>query len=107
MPFFSTQKVGGLRFVRIGRLCLSFCVTRKPKPQGEYLRNRDGSLILENGKPIFCRYSAKPARKRKVKLPRANWQAIHIPSPSAIDSQLLAVESALFEAEAILAEAHL
>ncbi|MFC5509284.1 hypothetical protein [Bosea massiliensis] len=26
----STQKVGGLRFVRIGRLSLSFCLTRKP-----------------------------------------------------------------------------
>jgi hypothetical protein len=24
-----TRKVGGIRFFRIGRLCLSFCVTRK------------------------------------------------------------------------------
>lgn len=27
---FRTQKVGGLRFIRIGRLSLSFCLTRKP-----------------------------------------------------------------------------
>lgn len=24
-----TRRVGGLRFVKIGRLCLSFCVTRE------------------------------------------------------------------------------
>ena len=29
-PFFniSTRKVGGLRFVKIGRFCFSFCVTK-------------------------------------------------------------------------------
>jgi len=25
----STRRVGGLRFVKIGRFCLSFCVTRE------------------------------------------------------------------------------
>lgn len=30
---FSCRKVGGLRFIRIGRLCLSFCITRKEFPQ--------------------------------------------------------------------------
>ena len=25
---FSTRRVGGLRFVKIGRLCFSFCITR-------------------------------------------------------------------------------
>lgn len=30
---FSHRKVGGIRFVRIGRFCFSFCVTRKvPRP---------------------------------------------------------------------------
>jgi len=24
------QRVGGLRFLRVGRLCFSFCITRKP-----------------------------------------------------------------------------
>lgn len=24
----STRRVGGIRFLRIGRLCLSFCITR-------------------------------------------------------------------------------
>jgi hypothetical protein len=27
---FRTFRVGGLRFVRIGRLSISFCLTRKP-----------------------------------------------------------------------------
>ena len=26
---FSTRRVGGLRFVRIGRFCFSFCIARK------------------------------------------------------------------------------
>jgi hypothetical protein len=25
----STRRVGGLRFVRIGRLCFSFCISRR------------------------------------------------------------------------------
>lgn len=25
---FSTKRVGGLRFLRIGRFCFSFCITR-------------------------------------------------------------------------------
>ncbi len=28
----STRRVGGLRFVKIGRLCLSWCVTREFRP---------------------------------------------------------------------------
>ncbi len=28
-PWFSSRKVGGLRFVRIGRLSFSYCITRK------------------------------------------------------------------------------
>ena len=34
MEFFnvSTQKVGGIRFIKIGKLCLSFCVTQQYKP---------------------------------------------------------------------------
>jgi hypothetical protein len=27
----STQKVGGLRFIKIGKLCLSFCITSEYK----------------------------------------------------------------------------
>jgi hypothetical protein len=27
-----TKKVGGLRFVKIGRLCVSFCITKEYKP---------------------------------------------------------------------------
>lgn len=30
----STRKVGGLRFLKIGRLCLCFCVTRHYRPIG-------------------------------------------------------------------------
>ena len=26
---FSTRRIGGLRFFKLGRLCLSFCVTRE------------------------------------------------------------------------------
>lgn len=81
MAFISTQKVGGLRFVRIGRLCLSFCIARK------------------HAEPRRA-----PARKRALKLPRANWTPVHVPSPTLLDSQLLAIESAIGEAEAILAE---
>lgn len=29
---FSTRKVGGLRFVKLGRICFSFCVTREFRP---------------------------------------------------------------------------
>lgn len=28
----STRKVGGIRFFKIGRLCLSFCITRAYRP---------------------------------------------------------------------------
>lgn len=29
---FSTQKVGGLRFIRIGQFSMSYCITRKHPP---------------------------------------------------------------------------
>ena len=29
-----TRKVGGIRFVKIGKLCFSFCITAKYKPIG-------------------------------------------------------------------------
>jgi hypothetical protein len=29
---FSTRRVGGLRFIKLGRFCLSFCVTRQYRP---------------------------------------------------------------------------
>jgi len=28
----STRRVGGLRFIKIGRLCLSFCITKEYRP---------------------------------------------------------------------------
>lgn len=28
----STKKVGGLRFIKLGRICFSFCVTKQYKP---------------------------------------------------------------------------
>ena len=28
----STRRIGGLRFVKIGRLCLSFCICREYRP---------------------------------------------------------------------------
>jgi len=28
----STRRIGGIRFIKLGRLCLSFCVTRAYKP---------------------------------------------------------------------------
>jgi hypothetical protein len=28
----STRRVGGLRFLKVGRLCVSFCVTREYRP---------------------------------------------------------------------------
>lgn len=31
---FSTKKVGGIRFVKIGKLCFSFCTTVQFKPIG-------------------------------------------------------------------------
>ncbi len=31
----STRKIGGLRFVKVGRFCFSFCVTRAYRPLGE------------------------------------------------------------------------
>jgi hypothetical protein len=31
---FSTRKVGGIRFVKLGRFCFSFCVTRSYVPVG-------------------------------------------------------------------------
>lgn len=30
----STRKVGGLRFVKIGRFCFSFCISRYYRPIG-------------------------------------------------------------------------
>ena len=30
----STRKVGGIRFIKIGKLCFSYCVTTKFKPIG-------------------------------------------------------------------------
>lgn len=29
---FSTRRVGGIRFIKLGRLCFSFCLMRKYKP---------------------------------------------------------------------------
>lgn len=29
---FSTRRIGGLRFVKIGRFCVSFCVTKEYNP---------------------------------------------------------------------------
>lgn len=29
---FSTKKVGGLRFVKLGRFCFSFCITKEFRP---------------------------------------------------------------------------
>jgi hypothetical protein len=34
----STRKVGGLRFVKIGRLTMMFCVSRQYRPLGERTR---------------------------------------------------------------------
>jgi hypothetical protein len=31
----STRKIGGIRFIKLGKLCLSFCVTAKYKPIGD------------------------------------------------------------------------
>ena len=31
-PTVSTRRVGGLRFVKVGRVCLSFCVARSAVP---------------------------------------------------------------------------
>jgi len=28
----STRRIGGLRYLKIGRFCLSFCVTREYRP---------------------------------------------------------------------------
>ena len=28
---FSTRRVGGLRFIKLGRLCFSFCITKEYK----------------------------------------------------------------------------
>lgn len=28
----STRRVGGLRFIKVGRLCLSFCITKTYRP---------------------------------------------------------------------------
>ncbi|MCZ8103994.1 MAG: hypothetical protein O9972_39635 [Burkholderiales bacterium] len=76
-PLFSisTQKVGGLRFVRVGRLCLSFCLTRKPAPKAEpaqpgprfYVRpviegeagmTKAGIRLYRNGKLCAVRWCA-------------------------------------------------
>ena len=38
---FSSQKVGGIRFIRIGKFCFSFCVSRngaEKKAQGKTLK---------------------------------------------------------------------
>lgn len=29
---FSTVRIGGIRFIKLGRFCFSFCVTRDYKP---------------------------------------------------------------------------
>jgi len=29
-----TRKIGGLRFIKIGKLCFSFCVTKEFRPIG-------------------------------------------------------------------------
>lgn len=31
----STRKIGGLRFVKVGRFCFSFCITRSYRPLGD------------------------------------------------------------------------
>lgn len=41
----STRRVGGLRFVKVGRLCVSFCVTR------EYRGFEDGAV---SGRPVIA-----------------------------------------------------
>lgn len=30
-----TRKIGGLRFIKIGKLCFSFCITNEFRPIGE------------------------------------------------------------------------
>lgn len=32
LPKTSTRKVGGLRFIKVGRFCLSYCITKTHKP---------------------------------------------------------------------------
>ena len=45
----STRRVGGLRFIKIGRLCVSFCITqryRPMKPATQFRLSTDGVLVL-------------------------------------------------------------
>lgn len=48
----STRKVGGLRFIKVGRLCVSFCITRRyrdinqPKHPKKFRTSHDGVLVL-------------------------------------------------------------
>lgn len=32
LPPVSTKKVGGLKFVKIGRFCFSYCISSNPRP---------------------------------------------------------------------------
>ena len=54
---FSTRKVGGLRFVKIGRFSISFCVTRrfepvKPAEARPAVKRRPASRVV-NGRRVL------------------------------------------------------
>lgn len=49
---FSNRKVGGIRFLRLGRLQLSFCVTRKPVT---LIRYEPGTLMSPEFGPFYVR----------------------------------------------------
>jgi hypothetical protein len=60
MAFITSKKVGGLRFIRVGRLSLSFCVVRNaPAPKRSKSRAltiiepRLRSVVLPGGRRAF------------------------------------------------------
>jgi hypothetical protein len=49
---FSNRKIGGIRFMRLGRLQLSFCITRKPVT---VVRHEPGMLMDPAIGPFYVR----------------------------------------------------
>jgi len=49
---FSTRKVGGIRFIKLGRLSLSFCVCRSAVPLGHKRSNGGCKPPLRNIKRL-------------------------------------------------------
>jgi hypothetical protein len=47
---FSTRRVGGIRFVKLGRFCFSFCITRQYTPLNRAAQALNAAAAALNGR---------------------------------------------------------